>query len=173
MILDRYGYTIRSYFEFIIWLLYLNLFTFILCFTCIIMPTYIYPNSEDFSSYAMKEYYRINHIPISNQSSEQCTLTDSQCQALGIPLSNQTDEWNSTCLSDSFTAGSCCSLHTDAFFVNSSRENDWTEFLIDLTDGTVSGVTELHLIDRNHLIIGISNSHPFIYWLLSKLNKLG
>jgi len=104
------------------------------------MPTYIYPNSIDFSSYAMNQYRQINNIPLNNQTLDQCTLTDPQCKPLNIPLSDQINDSNSTCLNDAFTAGSCCSLYTEAFFANSSREseNHWTEFLIDLTDGTVS-----------------------------------
>lgn len=104
------------------------------------MPTYIYPNSIDFSSYSMNEYHRTNNITVNNQSTDQCTLIDPQCKVLNIPLSNQINDSNSTCLSNSFTAGSCCSLHTEAFFINSSREgeNDKINFLIDLTDGTVS-----------------------------------
>jgi hypothetical protein len=104
------------------------------------MPTYIYPNSIDFSSYSMKQYYQINNISLNNQSLNQCTLNDIQCKILEIPLSDQINNSNSSCLSDSFTAGSCCSLLTENFFVNSSYEskNNPTEFLIDLTDGTVS-----------------------------------
>jgi hypothetical protein len=104
------------------------------------MPTYIYPNPIDFSSYAMNEYRRINNIPLNNQTVDQCTLIDPQCKALNIPLSNHTNDSNSLCLSDSFTASSCCSLQTDVFFINSSSEseNDLGKYLIDLTDGTVS-----------------------------------
>ncbi|CAF0826530.1 unnamed protein product [Adineta steineri] len=144
----RSGFTIRSYFEFIVWLFYLNIFTFILCFTCIIMPTYIYPNSIEFSSYAMNEYNKINDIPIYNYS-DQCTLTDPQCESLNIPLSSQDNVSNNSCLDNSYTASSCCSLHTESYFVNSSRdgENDWTEYLIDLIDGTGS-------LTLNRLFIG-------------------
>ncbi|CAF1163517.1 unnamed protein product [Rotaria sordida] len=133
-----HGYTIRSYFQFVIWLFYLNIFTFIICFTCIVMPTYIYPNSVDFSIYAMDQYYEINNIPINNQSSEQCTLNDPQCKILDIPFSNQIIDSNETCLNDSFLASRCCSLQTDAVFVNSSREseNDQLKFLSDLIAGT-------------------------------------
>jgi hypothetical protein len=107
------------------------------------MPTYIYPNSIDFSSYAMNQYDRINNITRDNQSSQQCTLTDPQCQTLDIPLSNESI---STCLSDPYTASSCCSLHTEEFFLNSSHDgtNDWREFLVDLTDGSVSLHSEYH-----------------------------
>ena len=99
------------------------------------MPTYIYSNSIDFPTYAMDQYHQMD-----NQSSEQCTLSDLACQALALPLSDQEDNLNETCLSNSFTAASCCSLHTEAFFVNSSRESasKWTEFLSDIIDGTVS-----------------------------------
>jgi hypothetical protein len=92
----------------------------------------------DFSSYAMSQYYQTNNIPLQNQSSEQCSLTDPECQALNIPLSNQINNSDNTCLSDLFTASSCCSLHTEAFFVNSSDGSDWRKFLSDLIDGTVS-----------------------------------
>ncbi len=104
------------------------------------MPTYIYPNSIDFSLYAMKQYYQINNIPLNNQSSDQCTLNDLQCKILETPLSDQINDSNSSCLSDSFTASSCCSSITERFFVNSSYEgeNNPAEFLLDLTDGTVS-----------------------------------
>ena len=88
------------------------------------MPTYIYPNSINFSSYAMNEYYQINNIPPNNQSSDQCTLNDPQCKILEIPLSDQINDSNSTCLSDSFTASSCCSELTEDFFVNSSYEGE-------------------------------------------------
>ncbi|CAF3271883.1 unnamed protein product [Rotaria socialis] len=137
-ILDRNGYTIRSYFQFVVWLFYLNIFTFILCFTCIIMPTLIYPKPTDFSIYAMDQYYQINNISKSNESLGQCTLNDPRCIILNTPLLSQKNESNDTCLNDSFTAGSCCSLHAEAFFVNSSSEgeSDWRKFLSDLIDGT-------------------------------------
>ncbi|CAF4446273.1 unnamed protein product [Rotaria socialis] len=134
----RNGYTIRSYFQFVVWLFYLNIFTFILCFTCIIMPTLIYPKPTDFSIYAMDQYYQINNISKSNESLGQCTLNDPRCIILNTPLLSQKNESNDTCLNDSFTAGSCCSLHAEAFFVNSSSEgeSDWRKFLSDLIDGT-------------------------------------
>jgi hypothetical protein len=113
------------------------------------MPTYIYSNSIDFSSYAMDQYYHINNITIYNQSSEQCSLSDPQCKALNIPLSTQTSGLNDTCLSDSFTAASCCSLHTEGYFANisSASENSWTAFLSDLIDGTVSLNSDLYVIN--------------------------
>ncbi|CAF3775744.1 unnamed protein product [Rotaria magnacalcarata] len=118
----RNGYTIRSYFQFVVWLFYLNIFTFILCFTCIIMPTLIYPKSTDFSIYAMDQYYQINNISKTNESLGQCTLNDPRCKILNQPFLSQKNESIDTCLNDSFTASSCCSLHTEVFFVNSSRE---------------------------------------------------
>ncbi|CAF3882410.1 unnamed protein product [Rotaria magnacalcarata] len=134
----RNGYTIRSYFQFVVWLFYLNIFTFILCFTCIIMPTLIYPKSTDFSIYAMDQYYQINNISKTNESLGQCTLNDPRCKILNQPFLSQKNESIDTCLNDSFTASSCCSLHTEVFFVNSSREgeSDWKKFLSDLIDGT-------------------------------------
>ena len=133
--LDRYGYTIRSYFQFIMWLFYLNIFTFILCFTCIIMPTYIYPDPVNFSTYTMREYYRLQHKTY-NDSSSECKLIDPECQILS---SNNYSDGINTCLSNSYRASSCCSLLTEERFVNSSQEGerDWKEFLLDLTDGTV------------------------------------
>ena len=103
------------------------------------MPTYIYSNSIDFSTYAMNEYNKINNISF-NQSIDQCTLNDPECKILDIPLSNQINDTNDTCLNNLYTASSCCSLHTDNFFLNSSYEaqNNWGKFLIDLIDGTVS-----------------------------------
>ena len=53
------------------------------------------------------------------------------------------NESNDTCLSDSFTASSCCSLHTESFYVNASHGRVWTEYLSDLIDGTVS----FHFVD--------------------------
>lgn len=131
----RHGYTIRSYFQFIIWLFYLNIFTFILCFTCIIMPTYIYPNPIDFSTYAMTEYYKLQN-QIYNESSSECKLIDPQCRILST--NDNYSDTSETCLSNSYRASSCCSLLTQEYFVNSSKEgeNDWREFLLDLTDGT-------------------------------------
>jgi len=104
------------------------------------MPTYIYSKPVDFYRYAMDKYYQQHNLPLSNQSFEQCSLADPQCQALEIPLTNQENNTNATCLNDPFTASSCCSLHTETFFVDSSHknENDWTKYLIDFFDGTVS-----------------------------------
>ena len=104
------------------------------------MPTYIYPNSVEFYSYAMKEYHRQYGQIESNQSYGQCSLIDPECQALEIPLTDRENFTNSTCLDNPFTASGCCSLHTNTFFVNSSStiESDWTKFLIDLFSGTVS-----------------------------------
>ncbi|CAF2615030.1 unnamed protein product [Rotaria sp. Silwood2] len=134
----HHGYTIRSYFQFVVWLFYLNIFTFIICFLCIVLPTFIYPNPKDFSTYAMNQYYQINSISIHNQSTEQCTLNDPQCKILNTPATNKINDSNETCLSDSFLASSCCSLHTEAFFLNSSSEseNDQIKFLSDLISGT-------------------------------------
>ncbi|CAF3576152.1 unnamed protein product [Rotaria sp. Silwood1] len=138
LIEHRHGFTIRSYFQFVVWLFYLNIFTFIICFTCIVMPTFIYPNSKDFSTYAMDRYYQTNNISMHNQSSDQCTLNDPQCKILNEPFLNQINDSNETCLSDSFLASSCCSLHAEAYFVNSSRESesDRAKYLSDLIAGT-------------------------------------
>jgi hypothetical protein len=88
----------------------------------------------------MNQYNHIHNIPIYNQSSEYCTLSDKKCKNLSIPLSDHVDDWNDTCLNDSFTAASCCSLHAEGFFVNSSRESEANSIgiLSDLIDGTVS-----------------------------------
>jgi hypothetical protein len=104
------------------------------------MPTYIYPNSIDFYKYAMNEYSEQYNPIVLNRSFEQCSSSDPECQALEIPLTNQENYTNSTCLDNPYTASGCCSLYTNAFFENSSSqiENDWRKFLIDLFSGTVS-----------------------------------
>ena len=107
------------------------------------MLTYIYPNSIDFSIDAMNQYNRSHNKSSFNHSTEICSLSDLQCQVLDLPLTDNNNDWNTTCLNNSFTAASCCSLLNDVFLKNSSHEgeNDWREFLIDLTDGTVSKKT--------------------------------
>lgn len=105
------------------------MFTFALSFTCIILPTYIYQDLEDFSSYAMDQY---NHF----YGSKQCNLTDPECSILNKPINQSTSDSN-TCLNNPYLASSCCSLHTEAFFINSSSNKDWTKSLGDVIDGTV------------------------------------
>ncbi|CAF1242481.1 unnamed protein product [Adineta ricciae] len=146
---NRHGFTIRSYFQFIVWLFYLNMFTFLLSFSCIIMPTYIYPNSIEFSSYAMDQYYQTTGSSKDNTSDGICTLSDPRCALLNKPISDNHSDISGTCINNTFTAGSCCSSLTHAYFVNTSSdaENAWTEFLIDLIDGT--GVLSI-----NRLFIG-------------------
>ncbi|UJR31263.1 hypothetical protein I4U23_018763 [Adineta vaga] len=113
------------------------------------MPTHIYPNSIEFSSYAMNEYYQNHGGSRDNTSNDICTLSDPQCKLLNKPISDEGSNVYGTCINNTFTASSCCSLHTQSFFVNSSSEseNHWTEFMIDLIDG--SGFLTL-----NRLFIG-------------------
>lgn len=136
------------------------------------MPTYIYPNSIDVSIDAMDQYYQKHNRSFFNDSSEFCSLADVQCHVLDLPLTSDIHDWNITCLNNSFTATSCCSLHNNAFLKNSSHEgeNDWREFLIDLTDGTVSEKRKQMKSFDYSLFLGLSNSHSTVHWLLSKFN---
>ena len=104
------------------------------------MPTYIYPNTEDFSAYAMNQYYQMNNIPMPNKTSEQCTLFDPQCENINTPPSDRMNDTDNTCLTNPFFAARCCSLQAEAFFVNSSRasKSDWRDLLSDFIDGGVS-----------------------------------
>jgi hypothetical protein len=134
-LLGHSGFTIRSYFQYILWLFYLNIFTFLLCFTCIVLPTYIYTDSSDFTVYVMNQYNRTSVI----YAPDYCTLHDEQCTVLGMPSNGEENSSNATCLGNTFTASSCCSLHNDAFWTNSSHQNSltWSKYISDMIDGTV------------------------------------
>lgn len=85
----------------------------------------------------MNQYYQsYNQTGYDNKSDDECSLTDPRCDVLNRPFILQINP-NDTCLSNPFTASSCCSLHTQAFFVNSSRDSDWKKTLSDLISGTV------------------------------------
>lgn len=91
-------------------------------------------------------------------TSDYCSLTDPQCAALNEPLYSRTNESDSICLKDPLTASGCCSVQSQAFFFNSSRKakTDWTAYLSDVIDGTVSQMFDVPsdgCSARDHFIV--------------------
>ncbi|CAF1108121.1 unnamed protein product [Didymodactylos carnosus] len=136
----KHGYTIRSYYQFIVWLFYLNLFTFLLCLIFIILPTYAYRHSENYINYAAKKYnppaneYFLNY---SQALSVQCDISNSSCSdcCKSVPNNEKSDQ----CLDHPVSASICCSYATEQSFANSSidAQRDTWKSILDFIDGTV------------------------------------
>ena len=119
----------------------------------------------------MNQYYEINNISFVNLTAEQCSLTDPQCTAVNVPLYDEVNRRNETCLDDTFTASSCCSLHNNAFLTNSSslEKNDWRRYLTDLIDGTVSEPSLTSLINSSVDSLRLHSGHVRCQSIVSRL----